>query len=270
MNKANFPATKGMPLYKEDLGFLQDANFEAFKGIASAFIQGGIDTFILSGCVVNVTEAGIQCTEGYMVYKGEVMKVDAVVNGFILGELVAAPVVTFPGSLNPVTLSDLTTANIYSVRKATFTDDGLALADNVPYTQIRRIEDIIRSVVNGDDTWHTVGGTGEPAFQSGWANEAGGLFNNAQFRKTQQGQVFLRGRIRNTGYDSTKKLVFTLPTGYIPAKSSERYAGTDNEELVVKIYGNSESAPNRGKVELIWNNTGPLSASLDNIFFWLT
>ena len=62
------------------------------------------------------------------------------------------------------------------------------------------------------DTWHSVGGSGEPAFQNSWANTGSG-FQPLQFRKYPDGTVRVRGVI-STGATSTT--VFTLPVGYRP------------------------------------------------------
>lgn len=63
------------------------------------------------------------------------------------------------------------------------------------------------------DTWHSVGGTGEPAFANSWVNLGGG-YQTAQFRRDADGQVYLRGWIKSGTVDTT---AFTLPAGYRPA-----------------------------------------------------
>jgi hypothetical protein len=62
------------------------------------------------------------------------------------------------------------------------------------------------------DTWHTVGGAGEPAFTNSWTNE-GAPYHSAAFRKYPNGRVALRGAIQS-GTLSTA--AFTLPVGYRP------------------------------------------------------
>jgi hypothetical protein len=61
------------------------------------------------------------------------------------------------------------------------------------------------------DSWHTVGGSGEPAFQNAWTN-FGGIWSTAGFRKLPNGKVRLRGLVKS----GTAPTVFTLPVGYRP------------------------------------------------------
>jgi hypothetical protein len=61
------------------------------------------------------------------------------------------------------------------------------------------------------DSWHTVGGSGEPAFQNAWTN-FGGIWSTAAFRKLPNGKVRLRGLVKN----GTAPTAFTLPVGYRP------------------------------------------------------
>jgi hypothetical protein len=65
------------------------------------------------------------------------------------------------------------------------------------------------------DSWHTVGATGEPAFQNSWVNYDAATFASAGFRKDPGGRVAIRGSIK-TGASGT--IAFTLPTGYRPPK----------------------------------------------------
>jgi len=64
------------------------------------------------------------------------------------------------------------------------------------------------------DTWHTVGGGGEPAFQNGWTGQP-----NVFFRKDGN-IVTVRGRALSSGSHRTLP-VFTLPAGYRPNVTNE-------------------------------------------------
>jgi len=80
MNKLLIPSTNigGHPLTLNDLRFLQDAILDALKGLGAGFGNALDDTYILAGC--EVVLAGVltyNVAEGYMLYKGEVCKVDA-------------------------------------------------------------------------------------------------------------------------------------------------------------------------------------------------
>jgi hypothetical protein len=75
------------------------------------------------------------------------------------------------------------------------------------------------------DTWHSVGGTGEPTFSGTWVNydnsattpSAVAGARNAGFRKDPFGKVRLRGTVKSGANLST---IFTLPTGYRPPITS--------------------------------------------------
>jgi hypothetical protein len=62
------------------------------------------------------------------------------------------------------------------------------------------------------DTWHTVGNSGEPAFQNSWTHY-GAPFPQAGFRKFPDGKVKLRGLVKGGAVGT---YVFTLPVGYRP------------------------------------------------------
>lgn len=60
------------------------------------------------------------------------------------------------------------------------------------------------------DSWHNVGGSGEPAFENSWANY-GSSYVVARFRKDAGGFVHIQGMVA-----SGSGTVFTLPAGYRP------------------------------------------------------
>lgn len=62
------------------------------------------------------------------------------------------------------------------------------------------------------DSWHTIGGAGEPAFTNSWTNY-GAPYKTAAFRKFPNGKVKLTGLIKTGALNTT---IFTLPVGYRP------------------------------------------------------
>lgn len=60
--------------------------------------------------------------------------------------------------------------------------------------------------------WRMIGAAGEPGFLNGWVNY-GGVHSPASYKKTGDGQVELRGLVKNGTMDTT---IFQLPTGYRP------------------------------------------------------
>lgn len=69
-----------------------------------------------------------------------------------------------------------------------------------------------------DDSWHNVGGSGEPAFQNGWISMDGPVGF-----KLVNGIVYLRGRSGHSGGSDTT--IFTLPAGYRPSYAIYNLAG---------------------------------------------
>lgn len=62
--------------------------------------------------------------------------------------------------------------------------------------------------------WHTVGATGEPAFQNSWTNESSANPHpSVGFKRDAAGNVWLRGAPAGGASGTT---VFTLPVGYRP------------------------------------------------------
>lgn len=62
------------------------------------------------------------------------------------------------------------------------------------------------------DRWHSIGATGEPAFQNSWVNDTASGFQVTQYRKVGD-VVEVRGAVESGTATST---IFTLPVGYRP------------------------------------------------------
>jgi hypothetical protein len=79
------------------------------------------------------------------------------------------------------------------------------------------------------DTWHLVGGTGEPGFQSGFVNYDNNAATpgaapqrNVRFRKFPDGRVMLAGLPKAPGTNAFLT-AFTLPVGYRPASNAVQF-----------------------------------------------
>lgn len=81
-----------------------------------------------------------------------------------------------------------------------------------------------------EEVWHTVGASGEPSFQNGWAHNLGQL---VRFRRIN-GIVYLTGRAAG---DTQSYIIFTLPAGYRPAQTSDILCGQGYgaEATVIRI-----------------------------------
>jgi hypothetical protein len=69
------------------------------------------------------------------------------------------------------------------------------------------------------EAWHTVGGSGEPAFAAGWSNY-GAPFSVAAFFKDFSGVVHLKGLVKKSSAVVANEAIFTLPVGYRPAEQA--------------------------------------------------
>jgi hypothetical protein len=88
------------------------------------------------------------------------------------------------------------------------------------------------------DSWHLVGGSGEPAFQNSWANNASpATYPVAAFRKDPTGRVALRGLV-NGG--PTGVAMFTLPVGYRPPRAL--FFPTDANGAYARITVNADGS----------------------------
>lgn len=86
----------------------------------------------------------------------------------------------------------------------------------------------------GTDTWHQVGGAGEPAYVSGWGGLAGEL---VYFRKNPMGDVHLVGKAT----PGTGTTVFVLPVGYRPIKKvADRIAKAQGSGNFVTVDVNTD------------------------------
>ena len=76
----------GMPLYGDDLRFIQESYFEGFKALLAMISEISPNGFIISGCKVTQQSGTFDVSEGYICIQGEICyapAVSAVPNSFI-------------------------------------------------------------------------------------------------------------------------------------------------------------------------------------------
>lgn len=90
------------------------------------------------------------------------------------------------------------------------------------------------------DSWHQVGGSGEPAFQGTWvAFNSDGLW----FIKDACGTVHISGRVKS---GTINTVCFTLPVGYRPFKEIHMSAETSAAIGEVHVHINGDVEPVSG------------------------
>lgn len=81
------------------------------------------------------------------------------------------------------------------------------------------------------DTWHLIGGAGEPAYGAGYTNHAGDL--PVAFRKYPNGKVRIRGGVN---VPAAAGAFFTLPAGYRPPGTQRFGVIDENSGAMVQVY----------------------------------
>jgi hypothetical protein len=108
------------------------------------------------------------------------------------------------------------------------------------------------------EAWHTIGASGEPSYESSWAN-FGGAFGDAGFSLTG-GRVYMRGMVKSGTSDGTcsTAFIFTLPTGFRPPSNANFIIAANGAAGVVGVLSDGRVCSQTGSA--IWT-------SLDGINF---
>lgn len=99
------------------------------------------------------------------------------------------------------------------VQKTADTFVGLT---NVPFDNVSNTRSLVQ--VGRSSGWNTVNGSGQPPFLNSWTNysPSGGLYQNAQFQRSNDGVVTLRGLIAGGASSGAGEAIFVLPVDYRP------------------------------------------------------
>jgi hypothetical protein len=196
---------------------IQENDSDIIKGLIGTYTTN--DLIILYGCVVTAIIPGTSSiTAGAIYYNGEIYQVDADASIITTGsDTLVWEVITTYRSGDPVAWSDGTDRDLHRVDKlqldAGASGSGLANYDGAT---VKTLPTQIVSATN-TDTWHLIGGVGEPALQNSWVDANSFTIIDTyplQFTKDGSGIVHLRGAI---GLGTVSTTMFTLPVGYRPA-----------------------------------------------------
>jgi hypothetical protein len=119
------------------------------------------------------------------------------------------------------------------------------------------------SSVSGDSskiTWHNVGDTGEPAFQNSWANYLPTTDQPLRFGVDDYGILHIEGTLVDTTPATTSTVIFTLPSGFRPAKAHSSYITANNGGYITVAF----SVSLNGNVTV-----GPATSTASSIFLEL-
>jgi hypothetical protein len=112
------------------------------------------------------------------------------------------------------------------------------------------------------DSWHTVGGIGQPAFGAGFA--AGAPATRFQYEPVGGGRVRLDGSVNLTAAQVAGATIFTLPAGYVPANDHfftvpNNLSGGFNNGFNLKVQGGT------GAVQEVQSGSNGNTISLDGV-----
>lgn len=149
MNKLLTNLTGKMPVFLEDLGFVDASVREAFYAIMSTFGVDITDSFKISGCVVTVNNSDYSCAAGYISYQGEIYRVDSHTHTNVSGTVGFQPVITYDPTGNKL-FKDTTSKDTWEIRKAKLVDIGQGI-DAMSWNA-NRIDDIIAAKMRAFST----------------------------------------------------------------------------------------------------------------------
>lgn len=207
---SNIVAGAKYPFKKESIEFLYLSNKELLNALAqsiggefdgtSAYILYGMQKVDLGGGLFSFSKGAV-----YDSATDEVYLFDEEASIAIATAPVLTITTTFPAGYNPVEFTNTTNYNVHQEKKLVVSDGALGSAD-------LNYEDLIVVQPEVADTWHEVGGVGEPIFENGFDSQVG--TRPAAFRLLG-GYVELKGNL-DYGLASTSFAAFTLPLGYRP------------------------------------------------------
>lgn len=210
--------TGGMPLRLDDLKFEQDAVRAAIAGITQGLFQD--DTgYVVSGCVITGSlTAGVgtlNWTAGVMVIGGEVCVVDA---GSLVCGISDTPhwkVTTSYDANGTKVYQDMSTNDVYQIRKATMLG-GSPAGTYLDVSTCKYLSPKWRAI--GCNEYGIVS---NPVFQNNWYNYNSTYYSLA-FYKDAFGRVHIRGNVADSAASGnfSERHLFTLPAGFRPTKKT--------------------------------------------------
>lgn len=214
---SNITTAVGMPIKSGVLSHLQSAYEEILNAlIATSLINPlviyGNGYYCLYGCINNGSGLNYDISNGaiYDTVLGEIFLVDRAIFTATGSDVAVGTITTsfFSGTnADPITFTDSIDRNVLQIRKIVFSAGASGSAD-VNFTNLKLVNDNLGS--------HIIGQPNQPAFQNSFDNVSGTALSYVRKNLTS---IFLSGNVTGpltTG--STPQIIFTLPSGYRPAK----------------------------------------------------
>lgn len=205
MRQFNINDGVGHPFRQDDLQYMQEALEQATKGLTRIT---NLDSFFIDGAEIteDTSQNQYDITDGWMVYQGEIMKVESHVISNQLSSYTWAVVESNPGSklngnnlVNPLTYEDGSTVYVYKERKMEYQED---------VGQSEQVKDPKRMDITN---WQ------DPVFQNNWQHGTPLLL----YRRHLGHLEIVGEAVNNDPGNWSTPLVFELPSAYA-ARSSQR------------------------------------------------
>ncbi len=213
MNTIDFTQPGGFPLTQDILSFLQSSYVDGLTGLASV-IDDGNTPVIISGMTISHLSGGTAVSDGWLYYRGQLIKFNASSLGVLSGSIV--PLVLVTNTSSTLTFNNGTTPNVLFTQNAHLIS-GTPLTDTTHFVLSDAVPFIIQMGRLGR----------EPSFSSTTSTTSaasGGVFWLMEYKKNFiNNTVHLRfaGSIAHPENFASAALyapvnLGTLPSGYRP------------------------------------------------------
>lgn len=210
MNKLAIFNDKAVPFEWDDIDWLQESIRDAFYGLLSAFGVTEEDSFIISGCVVGISDGAADVADGYISFEGEICQVDAASITWTGEKIVRFALLESDDPTGSETDIDSNTVECYKIRKATIIADDAAAGQmlyNAP-----TLQDILKTLVFDDATAWVIVTPASDYTLTGIATSS-----QLKYRKDSIGTLQLQGQIYSDYVSGPPApTCTTLPAGFRP------------------------------------------------------
>ena len=223
MNKLTTINNGGFPVFLDDLRWVENANFIAFKGVLSMLGSDAFNVIVLSGCVRSVVGSTVSFSTGYVVMNGEIFFVPA--HSFTDDSFEYWTITESFDANGDKTFFNAVTNQTYLIRTATVVPSpvDLSLSGFDPANSLKYF-DLIRDGIDTNFWINLI------TIAGGGGSIPAGTYE-FDYKKGADGFIHLRGTypIEDIGSGAVNELIGTLPTGFRPAKVQKQVIsiGTD-------------------------------------------
>ena len=220
MNKLETSFTGRMPVFLEDLNWIQESYRQAFYGLMAAWGISPNMSYIISGVNIQDNGSDYSWDDGFIALNGEILKVEA--DSFTKVSPVANYVYAWildvsSDATGTKVFYDSSTHSCYTIRNAVLAYIDGTSGDYLPAEAETIHHKIAEYIGYTESNWKSV------LFESPWENHPS---RNVAVKKDLFGQIRIQGTAIIDGGTGTG-LIITLPAGYRPSFEMEYSVVTD-------------------------------------------